>query len=293
MKVLITNLLIVISCSVFGQNYTYDSYNRLKTVTYSDGSQIRYEYDDLGNRSSYEVIAVKVFLDIKLILSGPYNEAVDLMNDHLRSAAYLPSTEPFSTSGYQHKGIQGGGESIVSQAVLNDNSNNSIVDWVVVELRDKNDINNVLHTRSALLQRDGDVVEMDGSSLVGFFGIQADEYYIAIRHRNHLTISTADPIAISTTTTTFPINFTDGSTQTYGINAQVTLPDGRMGMIPGDANSDGAINAVDRNIYWRIQNGTPFNYLTSTADFNMDGVVNAIDQNLYWRLNNSRTTNVD
>ena len=50
---------------------------------------------------------------------------------------------------------------------------------------------------------------------------------------------------------------------------------------------------MDKNLYWRVQNGQTFDYLIFTADFNMDGAVNAVDKNLYWRINNSITQQLD
>ncbi|MEE9439258.1 MAG: hypothetical protein V3V14_09690 [Saprospiraceae bacterium] len=67
---------------------------------------------------------------------------------------------------------------------------NAIIDWVFVELRDKNDRTNVIATRSGLLQRDGDIVDLDGISGLEFPGIDEDYYYIAIHHRNHLAAMT-------------------------------------------------------------------------------------------------------
>jgi hypothetical protein len=61
----------------------------------------------------------------------------------------------------------------------------------------------------------------------------------------------------------------------------------------GDANRDGVVNVTDRNLFWRTQNGQPFNYSTSTADFNLDGAVNDTDKNALWKNNNSRLQSLD
>ncbi len=52
--------------------------------------------------------------------------------------------------------------------------------------------NTVLQTRSALVQRDGDIVDIDGVSPVTFNNVASANYVIAVRHRNHLGLST-DP----------------------------------------------------------------------------------------------------
>ncbi len=64
-------------------------------------------------------------------------------------------------------------------------------------------------------------------------------------------------------------------------------------MIAGEANNDGQINPIDKNEYWRLENGNMYNYLNSKADFNLDGFVNPVDKNDYWRTNNSLIEELD
>ncbi len=69
----------------------------------------------------------------------------------------------------------------------------AIVDWVFLELRDKNDYSSVVATRSGLLQRDGDIVDLDGTSAVFFPDVTVDSYFLVVRHRNHLGSMTKYP----------------------------------------------------------------------------------------------------
>lgn len=71
---------------------------------------------------------------------------------------------------------------------------NAIVDWVFVELRDKNDYTSIVATRSGLIQRDGDIVDLDGTSSLFFNFVNPDSYFVVIRHRNHLGVMTKYPI---------------------------------------------------------------------------------------------------
>ena len=122
-----------------------------------------------------------LYFSVKAILQGAFTGMA--MRTDLN--AILPSTEPYTALGYTHVG-GGGGESSLPSII----NTNDIVDWVVIELRDKNDPSAILATRSALLKSDGSVVShLDGSSPV-VFRIAADDYYIAIRHRNHLGVMT-------------------------------------------------------------------------------------------------------
>jgi len=70
----------------------------------------------------------------------------------------------------------------------------AIVDWVFVELRDKNDYTSVVATRSGLIQRDGDVVDLDGTSKLFFPDVPVDSYFVVVRHRNHLGVMTKYPL---------------------------------------------------------------------------------------------------
>ena len=127
------------------------------------------------------------------LLGSPDN----LMRDDLRSSNLIPSVEPYTAlANFNHTG-GGGNETIANTStVLADNGPNSIVDWVYVELRDANDPTLVLATRAGLVQRDGDVVEMDGTGPLCFTQNSAGNYYVAVRHRNHLGTMTASSIAL-------------------------------------------------------------------------------------------------
>lgn len=74
----------------------------------------------------------------------------------------------------------------------------AIVDWVFVELRDKEDYTSVIATRSGLMQRDGDVVELDGVSKLFFADVPVDSYFVVVRHRNHLGVMTKYPMTAVT-----------------------------------------------------------------------------------------------
>jgi len=143
-------------------------------------------------------------------------------------------------------------------------------------------------TQSALVQRDGDVVSVDGISPLRF-EITLNNFYVAVRHRNHHGVRSLNSFV---PTQGITIDFSMPSTQVYGTNPMKNV-DGTMVLIAGDANKDGQINSVDKNDYWRIENGNPYDYFNSKADFNMDGVVNPVDKNGYWRLNNSKIEQLD
>jgi len=150
-------------------------------------------------------IAMKVFLE------GPYQTANGLMTDSLRKQGWLPLTEPYTALGLAITG-----PSTTTLGVLGVTGNNAIVDWVVVELRNATTPTIVLERRAALLQRDGDVVGVNGTSTLGFCSV-AGNYRVAVRHRNHLGAMTLNGVALNSTPTT--IDLTNGSVSTYGASA--------------------------------------------------------------------------
>ena len=113
-------------------------------------------------------IAPLLTLSPIVFLQGAYDCNRGLMRDDLRTISEMPFTEPYTELGFTH--IGGGGE-ITQQAVFDIAGTNAIVDWVFLELRDKTDITSVAATRSALLKRDGVVVDIDGISPVVFNGV--------------------------------------------------------------------------------------------------------------------------
>ena len=124
------------------------------------------------------------------------------------------------------------------------------MDWVFVELRDATDIRIVVATRAALLQRDGDVVDLDGVSLLAFSSSLPAQYAVAIRHRNHLGAMTATPIALSATGTV--IDFTNLATPLYddGTNLngfeQVKV-EGKFALWAGNVNTNRSVVFAGQN----------------------------------------------
>jgi Leucine-rich repeat (LRR) protein len=223
-----------------------------------------------------------VQLAAKVFLEGSYNTTTHMMNDNLRSGNLIPQTEPFTaiaSVNFMHKGA-GGGES-TTPSVLSVTVNNAIVDWVFLELRDPTVPTTVLQTRSALLQADGDVVDVDGVSPVRFVGAAAGSYFIAIKHRNHLRFRTLNAVALANgSISTF--NFTNNSVPLMGTNPLRLVEAGVYALYTGDLNGDGVIDATDRSTVWNFRNVTGY----SIYDSNMNGTVDATDRSNAWNNRN-------
>ncbi len=198
--------------------------------------------DNCGNSTSKtQIITLEqsisgVVLDIKVMLSGALleNGGDTLMRDDLRANNRLPQLEPYTAIPFFHHFGEGGLETC-SQGVLDITGSDAIVDWIMIELRNPYMPDSIVASRSALLQRDGDVVDVDGTSLLSFHLVPTAEYYIAVRHRNHLGIMSATPYLLSPTATI--VDFTDSTTNVFGENSRVNL-NGKMALWAGDLNGD-------------------------------------------------------
>lgn len=234
-----------------------------------------------------------ISLELKAFLQGPYDSAELMMNDPLRSLGVIPITEPYTFIGESH--VIGGSEITTSEILLVE-GNNAIVDWVFIELRNGENSLEVIETQAGLLQRDGDIVSSnDGVSPLVFANHSGyyNSIYVAIKHRNHFGVRNLNPMPIEGIGDVLFLDFTDPELEVFG-DGMARIQIGEVSvMISGDANRDGQINPVDKNDFWRVENGMPFFYLGTKADFNLDGAVNPVDKNTYWRINNSKVEQLD
>ena len=212
---------------------------------------------------------------IKVLLQGASLNAnggsLNLMRDELRQSNLIPLVSPYD------------GVTTCEAEVFDNTDEEGIIDWIEVELRDAADNTNILFTGSFLIQRDGFIVNTDLSILQ--VEIPDGDYYVAVKHRNHLGIMSATPISLNDASVT-TINFTDGSVPTYGTNAQTSfgMPSGVLGMWAGNVNSDAIIqysgtNPDSSDILSEVLNdpGNTLNFPTYAVsgyknhDINMDG----------------------
>lgn len=126
-------------------------------------------------------------LDLKVYLQGPYSGS-GLMTTQLNSFNSLPHEQPYSSSPWNHTGVE---------RVINNffNSNPDIVDWLLVELRTGTASSSTIAKRAALLNKYGKVVGLDGVSPLRF-GLPPGNYYVVIRHRNHLDVMSSNPVTM-------------------------------------------------------------------------------------------------
>lgn len=213
---------------------------------------------------------------VRVNLCGAFVEG-GLMRDDLRSAGLLPLSEPYSGAGYTYVG--GGAGASIDPAWLSVTGSRAIVDWVVLEVRTNTAPYPVLRSKPAILLRNGEVWDTDGDPYVNFGVLPPGFRRLAIRHRNHLGVITANPV----TMTEHPGPATDfrfTSTSLGGTQATMLVGLTRC-LWPGDVTSDGVVKYVgagnDRDpILQAVGGSTPTNVVNnvySRADTNMDGVI--------------------
>jgi hypothetical protein len=240
-----------------------------------------------------------VYAGVRAYLQGAYNASTGLMSEGLRTPTQnIPATDPYRNTPYStafaHVNNTNAesisGTPFATQTTASDN----IVDWVFLELRNTNASpgNTVMATRSALIQRDGDIVDVDGISPVLFNNISDGNYAITVRHRNHLSMS-LNPTSGSVLLTdnksqSFTANVMDlrmaAASQLYGTSAGYTTAShptlGTVNLLwGGNANSNtntkysGAGNdrAVILSDLSNNELGTLPGY--NRSDLNMNGTV--------------------
>jgi len=142
----------------------------------------------LFDNVSVQMLGTGALLSAKAWLDGCYVDSQGLMRDDLRVAGLVPLNTPYSSPA-----------ATIAPAVLAVSGPNAIVDWVQVELRAI--VTGISTLRApALLQRDGDIVALDGVSPLSI-PVASGLYYVHLRHRNHLGVITANLVSVNASNT--------------------------------------------------------------------------------------------
>lgn len=196
--------------------------------------------------------------NIRIFLEAPFSSGT--MSTTLRTQGYIPLTQPYNVAPWNYPGTE-----TVSSIPA------GVVDWILLEFRTGTGASSVAARRAAFLKSDGSITDIDGSSTITLNGLAAGYYYLVVKHRNHLPIMSASPVALTEASPLY--NFSDGLGKAYGTNAMVSLGSGLYGMYSGDGDLNGSINVIDY--------GTVGNNLFQTGyrigDINMDGTINVLD----------------
>ena len=245
-----------------------------------------------GIASGNELYAMNKFVYAtgKVFLQGAFNTGINKMNDNLRAGTNLiPTTDPYRSAPYSTTFTHNNNAvaeaidpMVFSNQAIDDNN---IVDWVFLELR--NTSYGLVQTRSALVQKDGDIVEVDGVNPVYFKNLDAGDYVLTVRHRNHLGIAAdaatfAKSLSVATPSEPNSFNFTTATdAQIFGTSNAYNVTNGRNLMWGGNANSNanvrytGLANDKDAILLNALGNNptTVLSNVYHPADLNMNRVV--------------------
>ncbi len=222
--------------------------------------------------------APDIRLQVRGFLEGAYESSTGMMRDSLRSSALLPLAQPYSATPFSYAGTEATNETQLAVT-----GNDAPVDWVLVELRDATKPATRIAAITGLLQRDGDVMDAaTGSTTLALDKISAGSYYVTLRHRNHLAVTTGAAVALSASTPAL-IDFTQAATVTMGSNARFMAEPIAL-LWAGDASQNDTIIANgpsnDTNVVLGAVLTDPNNTLVNSnfrlggyavTDLNMDG----------------------
>ncbi|MCK5148100.1 C10 family peptidase [bacterium] len=217
--------------------------------------QVRANWDSQWwNWSDMESVTLaSALVQAKVFLKGPYSTNNDNMSIALRAAGYIPVISPYSEDPRTVSSVP-----------------NDVTDWVLVQLR-STETGSAIASRSAFLHKDGRIVGDDGLTGSITLDAAAGNYYIVVKHRNHLAIMSDDAVALASGSSTL-YDFTSGTDNVEGADL-VFLETGVYGMYAGDSNSSGGVNATD---YLKVKTQVGNNGYYD-EDVNLNGTINATD----------------
>lgn len=209
----------------------------------------------LNGRADIGAHETPFFVNARVFLQGAYDAGMGTMTAEL--GGRVPLTSPYATDGRTVKRIP-----------------TNTTDWMQLELVSTN--GRTFAAKSVFVNRQGYVQSDAGTTGVVVEISSGVDCYVALKHRNHLAVMSATPLAF--TNQVLSCDFTAGSDRYWGgIAGCVELKPGVWGMIAGDADGDGEILQADGDIrasqtncatgYWR-------------GDFNLDGAVDGEDETL-------------
>jgi len=147
-----------------------------------------------NNEQVTKIDSLPVLLSVKIFLERAYDLTNNLMS--LENNFEIPLTSPFLED---------------KRSVTSIPPN--VVDWVLLELR-KISSGGTLFSKSIFLNQNGNIVNDEGLDMVQL-NIRKGDYYILIKHRNHLSIMSSNKNRLDNDSTAY-YDFTTGSDKYWG-----------------------------------------------------------------------------
>jgi hypothetical protein len=221
------------------------------------------------------------YVNLKVWLEGPFQAGTMATNLNPND---LPLSQPYADASFDGTPMDYNGTEFVadwSGALA------GVVDWVLVEVRTSTAAASKIATRAGLLMSDGSIRDTDGTSNLIFTGFATGDYFVVVRHRNHIPIMSNGVVTFSGTSPaplydlTVEANIYSG----VGTNGAKNLGAGAFGLYAGDADASGGTGSPD-NAAWRADDGLS-GY--RDGDFNLSGGTGAPDKAM-WLGNPGKVT---
>jgi hypothetical protein len=206
----------------------------------------------------------------RVFMEGPYSDGS--MNTTLRDSSDLPLSHPFGGPPYSHEGT----ESVSSIPA-------GVVDWILVELRTQSGSSSKVASRAAFIKSDGMIVDLDGISQVTLSGMTPGNYYVVVKHRNHIEIMSTNSITLTSSSSSL-YDFTTDSSRFYGTAGAKEIDTDVWGMWSGDISQDCEVTTEDYTSWYNSARTGESGY--QTTDINLDGEVTTLDYTIWY--NNAR-----
>lgn len=253
----------------------------------------------------------KIVYSAKIWLSGAYSTALSRHKNVTAAwvtARTAPTSGPNALTQPYGTLINNYGPTTVLASIYTSNDqggavlNGDIVDWIVMDLRDATTPTTIIAQRAAFVREDGMIVDVDGVSPVSFKGLTSGNYFVDIRHRNHLSVRTAVVQTVNGNAAPTVYDFTTAlasakdSAANLSNRAMRDLGGGTAwGLWGGNGNGNnspvatgwktvragGGANALINDYAYLINltlggvTTTPITNVYHNADYNMDGTVRA------------------
>jgi len=227
-----------------------------------------YKSVDSGNNTNWEILADVIVAQIKLWLEATYDVSGDSMSTSLNSL--LPTTSPYYN------------DDVTTESVTAD-----AVDWVAVELR-SSATGATVDSVSMFLTADGNVQMVNGATQVQFVNPIAGDYYVVVRHRNHLPIMSKDKETFKPNGSEeiTMIDLTDVA-NIYGDGSGIKLLETAVyGMISGETNESNIITNSDKDAVIEEKNLSGY----YKSDTNFSGIVTNSDKDAIIENKNSSSS---
>ncbi|MEL6132663.1 MAG: SdrD B-like domain-containing protein, partial [Bacteroidota bacterium] len=210
-----------------------------------------------------EVCLPEVRVAARVLMEGAFNQTVGAMNDNLATNGMIPLSQPFAPYGFTEK-------------VTLDSIPTGVADWMLVQVRAQEDSAHIVAQAVGFVKPDGDLVGLDGKSLISFPIDPRKDYYISVIAKGHLGVMTKN--AKVRKGVSLMHDFTSDVNQIYTLPgtsnpAMAQLPTGQYALWAGDTDLNGAVNSVDFSqvLINYFQTGY---FLT---DIDLTGIINSVD----------------